>query len=209
MSRTWGAVFCGGQSRRMGCDKALLELEGVALLDRALLCLDGVASVCVLACGPRARYEDRGRELVLDPPAGVYGQDPGPLAALEAVLARVHQREGQAWVAALAVDLVRARPEIFGLLLARARSEGADACLLSTARGPEPLLAVYHTRCLGPIRKALRAGERRMVAFHRGYGELCISLLSVSELPGELGVDEPARNVNSPAEFLREGGSIP
>ena len=44
---------------------------------------------------------------------------------------------------------------------------------------------------------------------HEGYGALCITFLAECELPDELGVDEPARNVNSPAEFLREGGSMP
>ena len=196
----------------MGHDKALLELDGTPLLDRALACLDRLARSCVLACGRERRYEERGRELVLDPPADRYGPDPGPLAGLEAVLAHVSGAQdapGGAWVAVLAVDLVRARPELFTALLERAGREGADACLLASEQGPEPLLAVYHTRCLAPVRKALRAGERRLVSFHRGYGELCISLLPESELPPELGVDEPARNVNSPAEFLREGGSMP
>ena len=35
----YGAVLCGGRSRRMGRDKALLELEGQTLLQRALACL--------------------------------------------------------------------------------------------------------------------------------------------------------------------------
>jgi len=196
----------------MGRDKALLELDGATLLERALACLDAVARSCVLACGAEPRYEDRGRELVLDDRAGAYGPDPGPLAGLEACLAHAAHAasgEGGAWVAVLAVDLVRALPGVYDALLGRARLDGADACLLVSERGPEPLLAVYHTRCLEPVREALGGGERRLVAFHEGYGALCISFLAECELPDELGVDEPARNVNSPAEFLREGGSMP
>lgn len=208
----YGAVLCGGRSRRMGRDKALLELEGQTLLQRALACLDGLAESCVIACGGEPRYGELGRELVLDGLSGGDGADAGPLAGLEAVLAhasRAAPPESGAWVAVLAVDLVRARPGVYRALLARAREEEADACLLCSQRGPEPLLAVYHTRCLGPVQRALRAGERRLVAFHTGHGELCISFFAESELPPELGVDEPARNVNSPAEFLREGGSMP
>ena len=35
-SLTCGVVICGGESRRMGSDKALLELGGLTLLERAV-----------------------------------------------------------------------------------------------------------------------------------------------------------------------------
>lgn len=37
IDRRWtGAVLAGGQSSRMGRDKALMEVEGMTLLDRAI-----------------------------------------------------------------------------------------------------------------------------------------------------------------------------
>ena len=189
----------------MGRDKALLVLEGRTLLDRAIACLDEVSEEVVLACGVRERYGDRGRRLVLDRATGPGG---GALFGLAAALEHA-ELGGGGWVCALAVDLVRARPEHFRALLARAAREGADACLLATPRGPEPLFAVYHTRCAPAVRAALEAGERRLVGFHAGYGPVRAVRLEDGELPREVGVDEPARNVNSPPEFLREGGSLP
>ncbi len=192
----------------MGRDKALLELEGRALLDRASACLAEVCDEVLLACGPEERYGDRGLRLVLDPPDTEYGHRAGPLAGLHAVISAFPEQP-PAHVAVLAVDIVGVTPELFRALEARMRERGADACLFATERGLEPLLAVYATSCREPMLRALRNGERRLISFHAGYGELKVAFLNQSELPPELGVDEPARNVNSPAEFLREGGAMP
>jgi molybdopterin-guanine dinucleotide biosynthesis protein A len=108
-----------------------------------------------------------------------------------------------------AVDLVRVRTELYQALLARAVGAGADACLYATERGLEPLLAVYRTTCLPAVSSAVAAGERRLIAFHEGYGDLNIVSVRRRELPPELRAGEPARNVNSPADFLHEGGGLP
>ena len=50
-----GAVFCGGGSRRMGVDKARLELGGRTLLDTALDATSAVAERVVLASGRAPR----------------------------------------------------------------------------------------------------------------------------------------------------------
>lgn len=195
------AVLCGGASQRMGTDKALLALEGRSLLSRSVENLAPLGAPVVLACGSEDRYAELGCERVLDRfPAG------GPLAGLEAVLARAcsASRAGDVFVCILACDMPRAAPQVFERLLQRAHERGADACLFATDAGVEPLLAVYSTRCLAAVRGALDAGERRMIAFHSGFGELSIETLDARD-PAQ-GVDaEVARNLNTPADFQAEG----
>ncbi|MEW6072334.1 MAG: molybdenum cofactor guanylyltransferase [Planctomycetota bacterium] len=200
-----GVVLCGGASRRMGRDKAGLDLGDRTLLERTVAIVAGRAPRVLLACGPAARYRELGPELVLD-----RSPDAGPLAGLEAALARLAEGEGrEGWLLVLACDMPRARGEVFDLLLERARARRADACLLATGAGLEPLYAVYHTRCLPAVRAALAAGERRMVSFHAGFGPLAVATLAAAELPPALGGEGCARNLNTPRELAEERGERP
>ena len=74
-----GLVLCGGHSRRMGSDKALLPLGGQRLIDFPLGALAQVAGSTSLAVGSTERYGELGLSQVLDDPA--WG-DAGPLAGL-------------------------------------------------------------------------------------------------------------------------------
>jgi molybdopterin-guanine dinucleotide biosynthesis protein A len=182
-----GVVLCGGRSVRMGRDKSLLEIGGRTLLEHAIAVLDGIAAEVLLACGPAERYADLGRPLVVD-----AFSDGGPLAGLEAGL----RRASTVWIAALAIDMPRAEPSIFGALLERAERDGLDVCFLRTVRGVEPLCAVYKRTCLEPMRAALDEGERKVVSFLRFDPRLRASEV---ELEASLAI-----NLNTPAEFQAE-----
>ena len=184
---TTGVVLCGGRSVRMGRDKSLLEIGGRTLLERAIAVFDGIADEVLLACGPAGRYADLGRPLVLD-----AFPDGGPLAGLEAGLRRAKTE----WIAALACDMPRVEPSIFGELLERAERDGLDVCFLRTDRGVEPLCAVYRKTCLAPMRAALEAGERKVVSFLR---------FDPQPRAGEIALEPSlAVNLNTPAEFQAE-----
>ena len=188
----WGAVFCGGASARMGRDKALLVLAGEPLVGRAARVLAAVAPRVLLACGSAPRYAELGHELVLDREA--HG---GPLAGLEAVLARLEGADA-VYACALACDMPYVDESVFRTLLARARASHAEVALLETDEGPEPLCGVYHRAALPAVRAALARGARRMIAFHAD-----VRVVAVSE--AELGRGR-ARNLNTRAEYLAAGG---
>jgi len=194
-----GLVLCGGSSLRMGSDKAALPLAGRTLLERAAATFEGIAVETLLACGASPRYGELGLPLVLDRFPGA-----GPLSGLEAGLARARTD----WVAALACDMPRAAPEAFLALEDRAIEGDFDLCLLVTDKGVEPLFAVYRRTCLEPVRAALAAGERRIIAFHpfptAAGRPLRIGTLDERELPGGLVARGVARNVNTPAELSAE-----
>lgn len=180
----------------MGSDKAALSLRGRTLLERAAATFEGIAAETLLACGATERYGDLGLPLVLD---GTVGE--GPLAGLEAGLARARTE----WIAALACDMPRADPEAFLALQDHAIAGGFDLCLLTTEKGVEPLFSVYRRTCLEPVRAALAAGERRIVAFHpfrtRTGRPLRIGTLEWDDR-------DVARNVNTPAELSAEAAVL-
>lgn len=147
MTAMSGVVLCGGGSRRMGVDKALLEIEGEPLVARAARLLSEVAEPVVLAPGKAGRL---GRDLgYLEVEDDVPGA--GPLGGLAAALAA----SPHPLVAALAVDMPFACPALFGLLASLHDSE--DAVVPVTSSGLEPLHAVYSTACLDSVRAALEA----------------------------------------------------
>ena len=200
-----GVVFCGGESRRMGRDKAVLEIEGRTMLERAIACLERIAPAVVLACGPEDRYQGLGMERVLDPRPGL-----GPIGGLAASLRRL-QREGtdpgRSILYALACDMPLARPEIFRALSERLAVSGADAVLVRTDEGIEPLLAVYRGSALPAVERAVARGERRMVSFH---GEIEVALLDPVTVAGTAPerYAQCATNVNTPEELRALQGRL-
>ncbi len=182
-----GLLVCGGASRRMGRDKALLPIAGRALIERPLAALKQLAPRVVLATGAQPRYPELGLECVLD---GV--PDAGPLAGLCAGL----EASRTTWLAVLSCDLPLARADVLAGLQRRAMEAGWDAALLEVSRGTQPLYAVYRSSCLGPVREALRRGERRMVAFHGGLvvGSVAAALLGPY-------AERSALNLNTPEDF--------
>lgn len=178
-----GALLCGGQSRRMGQDKARLLWRGRPLLLTGLARLAAVADELLLACGTTGRYRDllgdssaaglpqrfAGRPLreVHDRLVSAGETPLGPLAGLEAALAAA---QGE-WVWVTSCDLPLLQPELGLELLARAQSEGADValCAVPAAAGsgslPEPLCGVYRSGVWSACRRALDAGERRVLAW--------------------------------------------
>lgn len=193
-----GLLLCGGKSRRMGEDKAVIELDGRRLIDRAAAALGSVAQRVVLASGAAKRFPELGLECVLDESA-----DAGPLAGLAAGLAAAHTR----FVAVLACDMPHAGSEVLDALLARAQHAGLDGAVFQTAGGAEPLCAVYSTACLGAVRDALERGERRMNSFwtgRDGLRQLQVKTFTTAELALAVDAERQAQNLNTPQELAQE-----
>lgn len=177
----------------MGREKALLELDGRALLGYPLAALEGVASETWLASGATARFQDLGLRCVVD-----AMQEGGPLVGLVAGLDALRTP----WLVVLACDMPRASSLVLARLLARAAAERLDVAMLATADGVEPLCAAYSAACAAPARAALERGERRMIAFHGA--SLSVRAFRADELG--LGVDsaDAAVNLNTPDDYQRE-----
>ena len=195
MNGVLGLVLCGGESRRMGRDKALLDLEGRSLLERAVAVISPLVDEVLLGTGDGPRYPEFGLECLLDVQAGV-----GPLAGLCAGLEVLDSR-GAEWLVVVACDTPRLDAGLFRILLERAEVLGADACLLESEGGLQPLCAVYRRSCAGPVRDALLAGERRLRSFH---GSITLGLVRECELPDSLRGRELGFNLNTPVELAEE-----
>ena len=195
-----GVVLCGGESSRMGRDKATLAIGGRTMLERAVGCLESVVGSTVLAVGSTRRYDELDLPRVFD-----RAGDVGPAAGIRAALAQVDAE----WFGVLACDMPRVDSELFEALLSRARREELDCCF-AVAEGdlPEPVCAVYHRRCLAPMTAALAAGRRRVIAFldfelEDGRAVRSGSVSAGEPADGAAG-SERVMNLNTPEEWERE-----
>ena len=140
-------VLCGGGSRRMGTDKALLELGDKTFLERAL---DAAADADrIVLVGPQREIEnDRCIWTREDPPGG------GPVAAIAAGVGLVASEN----VVILAVDHPFVEPPVIHRLLAAAG--GHDGAIVVDPEGmAQPLVGIYRTARLSERLDALDAVE--------------------------------------------------
>lgn len=148
-----GLVLCGGQGRRLGCDKALVTVDGEPLIDRVVARLRRVCAPVLLAVGddPR-RLAGRADGVVRDEPPGA-----GPLAGIAAGLAAA----GSEAVAVCAVDHPQASPPLLAHLAGLAAGHHGHHAAVPVVDGtPQPLHAVWTRAALPTVRAYLAAGHR-------------------------------------------------
>ncbi len=150
MDAPWGLVLAGGPGRRMGGQKPLRKLGGRRLIDRALDTLGTVCPRLMVAAVDLADLAGLPVPIIRDRWPGQ-----GPLNAIATALL---DSPAPAFVV-MAVDLPLVEPKLIELLAFGPETDKARAPL--GPRGPEPLLAYYHRKCLPPALKLLEQGERR------------------------------------------------
>jgi molybdopterin-guanine dinucleotide biosynthesis protein A len=182
-----GFVVAGGQSRRMGSDKALLRWGGGTLLDHAITRLRAVCREVRILSGREPRYADRGLPVDID-----RVSDGGPLAGLATALSVAAPRA----VLLLGVDM----PFVTVALLARLRDAlaGVDAVVPVRVAGAEPLCAAYADSCGASVQAALAAGQRKMTSF---WPQLRVRALGEGDLAPFGPSAQVFRNLNDPAEY--------
>ncbi len=177
MTAAIGAVLCGGASRRMGVDKATVEIDGVAMARRVADALVGARCSPVVAIGGDSVELSRlGLELVEDEFAGE-----GPLGGILTALSVGSP------AAVVACDLPGLRSATVEKLIAALGKH--DAAIAYSGRA-EPLCAVWAYRAASGLRAHFQSGER---AVHRAIDGLDIVWVTVSA--AEL------RNVNTPDDL--------
>jgi molybdopterin-guanine dinucleotide biosynthesis protein A len=146
-----GLVLCGGESSRMGRDKALIPVGGTTLVVHTAQLLARIANPVLVAPGRPGRLGALGYEEVEDDPART-----GPMGAIAAGLAA----SPHPLVAVVAVDMPFASPALFSLLASLHGDE--QAVVPRSGAGPEPLHAVYASSALPTMRASIGRGELAM-----------------------------------------------
>jgi molybdopterin-guanine dinucleotide biosynthesis protein A len=202
MAKMEGFILAGGQSSRMGRDKAQLRLGDSTLLRRAVVAFVPVARR-VRVVGSRTGIEANGLPVVPDIYEGL-----GPLGGLHAALG-VCETE---WAAVISCDLPFATSPLFTRLASfRSREWDAVVPLQSDGR-PQPLCALYAAaRCLPEVEELIRAGETRPQALLRRVRTRWVEFAELEDLDGSRLF---FHNVNTPSDYeeakrrLRDVGGL-
>lgn len=144
-------VMAGGESQRMGRDKASLLLDGQTLLQRVIAVVQPMFPKVLVSV--RQQRPDIDLPQICDRYA-----DAGPLAGLCAGL----EESGSDWIFAVATDMPFVQPALIEQLAAqRDVRVGVHAVVPVVAGHPQPLAAFYSAACLEPIRALLASDGKR------------------------------------------------
>jgi len=150
-----GIILGGGKSERFGEDKVTLRWDGGTLLDNQVGKLKPFCPELIFVTNqPWSAAHAVGLKVVTDE---VPYQ--GPLGGIVAGL-----KASASWSnLVVAVDMPFVEEKIIQLLVDE--SDGFDVIIPESARGLEPLQAIYSKDCVGPAEKHLGQGEHRIVSF--------------------------------------------
>ena len=189
-----GVILVGGKSRRMGRDKAFLQIAGKPLFEGVLEIFRESFDRIVLVGDRAERFAGYGLPVFPD----IY-----PGSALGGLYTALSYAETE-YIFVSSCDLPFANRGI--LLFLCSLRDGFDAVVPNSDRGFEPLFALYAKSCLGPMRELLECGNFCAYGY---YPHVRVRYVQGGELAH---LDREGRsfvNVNTPEEFerIRKEGS--
>lgn len=182
-----GVLLAGGQSRRMGRDKARIEINGEMLFTRSLALMQRYFSK-VLIAGDRPDLAQPGIPTVAD----IF-----PGSALGGLYTGLNAAQTE-WIFVVPCDMPYPDGRLVEMLLSQ--RAGVDAVVPRTPKGYEPVFAAYHRNCLPHMEEMLRNGQHRIYDFYQRIG---IRYLDWQQMPP--GWERALLNLNSPEQLALIG----
>jgi molybdenum cofactor guanylyltransferase len=183
-----GAVLCGGASRRMGRDKALIVVDGQALAVRVAQALAAAGATRVVAIGGHLEaLQAEGLAVVPDADPGA-----GPLAGIVTALAGAGPPDVVGDIVFVAAcDLVDPSPRAIATTVQALGADVAVDVAVPLVGGRHQWMhAAWRRRVHAPMAAALAAGER---AVHAAVAACGLRLVDVPLDPGVVAdADTPA-----------------
>jgi len=184
-----GFILAGGASRRMGRDKALLEIAGIPLALRMVTLLMPLVGSVTLIGSPQ-RFAALGIPVVPDDEPGC-----GPLGG---VVTALHITDCD-WNLVVGCDMPYLTAPWLEFLVQHALEAKADAVIPESAHHrAEPLCAMYHRRAMPTIRVELGLGIRKVTT---GLAGLAVRTLRYEEWKQFDSAGRLFKNMNTPEDY--------
>jgi molybdopterin-guanine dinucleotide biosynthesis protein A len=187
-------ILAGGQSQRLGTDKALLELDGKWLLERIVNTLASLSNDLLVIANDEEKFAQLPVRLIPDARPGT-----GPLGGIYSGLQAMRHERGLF----VACDMPLLNPALLQYMIQL--SADFDVVIPRIAGNTEPLHAVYSKACVRPIAKVLDGGELRVIAF---FPQVRVRYVEHNEID----VLDPEHlsffNINTPDDLKRAQQSV-
>lgn len=182
-----GIILAGGENRRMGREKAFLQINGKPVIEHILRVFLALFEQTIIVTRDPARYQGLYAAVVSD-----ALDISGPLTGIYTGL--LHARTERVFVAAC--DMPYLNMQLIEYMTQQAGE--FDAVVPRTGGLPEPLHAVYHCRTLPVIGDSLRNGERQV---GRVLERIRVRYLSDEEIAHYDPRMRSFKNLNTPEEY--------
>lgn len=181
------AILAGGQSRRMGRDKSMLEIGGIPVIRRIVDTLGEMFAEVFVVANEKAEYERMGLAVVGDIHPGNDS-----LGGLHTAVASAQSSH----VFVAGCDMPLLQPVLIRGLTALV--EDWDVVVPVKDDYPEPLCAFYGKECAPHIEESISGGRLKMIGFHG-----LVRVKRVEEATWRAWDPEGASflNANTPEEF--------
>ena len=158
MSMIGVGILAGGKSRRMGMDKGLVKLDGVALIERIARQVTSIAPEIFVITNRIDEYKQFGYPVVADAFPGI-----GPLGGLYTALE--HDQHEHTLI--LSCDMPFVNQDLLLYMSDIVGKYDAVVPRLSPSAHPEPLRAIYHKNCMEHMLESIESGMRKAISFYR------------------------------------------
>lgn len=185
-------IQAGGQSSRMGEDKALKIFLGRPLIQRVADRLTPIADEIIVTTNRPDAYAFLNLRLFSD-----IKPERGALGGLYTAIASATQPI----VAVVACDMPFASPRLIETMSRLLVEEEADVVIAKSEGGYEPLHAVYRREaCLPAIEKSIDADQWKVIAW---FPQVKVRVLTLDEIKSADPEGLAFWNVNTPEEFAK------
>ncbi|MCY3832664.1 MAG: molybdenum cofactor guanylyltransferase [Chloroflexi bacterium] len=183
------AIIAGGQSRRMGRDKAFVDLGGKTLIEHVIeRGADLGQAETILITNQPADYEQLGLPMFRDALPGK-----GSLGGIYTALLKAASE----FVLVLACDMPFINSDLLRLMIAQIHDD-IDIIVPRVDGYPQGLHAIYRQTCLIPIRVQLAANRLKIIRF---YDRMRLRYLDEADYAEFDPAGRSFANLNTPEEL--------
>ncbi len=185
------AIIAGGQSRRMGRDKAFVELAGKPLIEHVIKrSADLGQAETILVANKPAQFTHLGLPMYRD-----ILPDKGSLGGIYTALVQAQYPD----VLVLACDMPFVNTDLLRFMTAQINDE-TDIVVPTVDGYPQGLHAIYKKTCIEPIAEQLAADRLKIIRF---YEQMRVRYLDESDYAAFDPRGRSFTNINTPEELAK------
>ena len=185
------AIIAGGKSRRMGQDKAFLQLGGKSLLSRVIAASAHLhLAETIIIADQRDAYAAFGLPVYPD-----IMPDKGSLGGIYTALHHANTE----YTLTLACDMPFVNPDLLRYM--RSLIDGETDIIAPRVNGyPQALHAIYRATCAEPIRQQLQQNRLKIIRF---YDQMRLRFIDEAEYAPYDPHGRSFENLNTPEDLAR------